>query len=90
LQKTRYGSQRVSCSRPDSIADSLDIAFSEIKQSVDYLVEKYGQENPPPPFAIYTLKNNAGIGNHHLVQKTFEGDFEVRPSFAMNNANGLV
>jgi len=43
---------------------------------VDKTVEKYGKENPPPPFQLYTLESNAGPGNTQLIQKVFEGPFE--------------
>lgn len=52
------------------------IVFSQVKQGVDYWIEKYGQEDMPPPFQFFTMKNNAGVGNQHLVQKVFEGPFE--------------
>lgn len=32
----------------------------------------------PPPWQTYTIKHAAGGGNLHLIQKVFEGAFEVR------------
>ncbi|KAI1005259.1 putative mannosyl-oligosaccharide glucosidase [Podosphaera aphanis] len=50
--------------------------FKGLKEHIDKYVEKYGQQNPPPPAQIYTVLHNPGNGNLHLIQKVFEGDFE--------------
>jgi mannosyl-oligosaccharide glucosidase len=56
---------------------SIALLFNQLRGSIDTYLEKYGQENTPPPFQLFTLKNNAGVGNQHFVQKVFEGEFEV-------------
>lgn len=50
--------------------------FAQLKQSVDKSLEKYGKENPPPPFQLYSIENDVGPGNTQLIQKVFEGKFE--------------
>lgn len=54
------------------------IAFQVLKANVEWYIAKYGQENIPPPAQLFTLANGANEGaNVHLVQKVFEGAFEV-------------
>lgn len=48
-----------------------------MKEEIDKLIEQYGQDNAPPPWTIFALPNDAGPGNMHVVQKVFEGAFEV-------------
>lgn len=47
-----------------------------MRGSIDTYLDKYGQDDMPPPFQFFTLRNNAGVGNQHFVQKVFEGEFE--------------
>ena len=49
-----------------------------MKEVIDGLIEQYGSENAPPPWSIFTMPNDIGPGNMHIVQKVFEGPFEVR------------
>jgi mannosyl-oligosaccharide glucosidase len=51
--------------------------FAQMKESVNEMVAKYGQENPPPPAQVFTIKHSPGDGNIQLVQKVFRGAFEV-------------
>jgi hypothetical protein len=53
------------------------VLFAMLKDQIDEYVEKYTDQNPPPPFQLYTVKPNGGHGNMQLVQKVFEGAFEV-------------
>lgn len=48
-----------------------------MKEEIDALISQYGQDNAPPPWSIFTLPNDVGPGNMHIVQKVFEGPFEV-------------
>ena len=48
-----------------------------MKEVIDSMIENYGQENAPPPWSIFTMPNDVGPGNMHIVQKVFEGPFEV-------------
>lgn len=55
----------------------LAILFSQLKDEVDNYVKEYGTENPPPPAQVFTIKNSPGDGNTHMIQKVFQGAFEV-------------
>lgn len=61
----------------DAIWQTKPIMFAMLKEQIDEYIQKYTQENPPPPCQLYTLKSEAGPGNVHFVQKVFEGAFEV-------------
>ena len=52
------------------------ILFKNLKEQIDEYITKYGEENPPPPWQVYTIKHKPGAGNLHMIQKVFEGDFE--------------
>ena len=62
------------------------ILFQQLKGEIDKYIEKYGEDNAPPPFQVYTLPNNAGTGNLHLIQKVFEGNFEFDIIFNSRSA----
>ena len=51
-----------------------------MKEVIDEYVERFGQEDAPPPWSIFTLRNNIEMGNMHVVQKVFDGAFEVSHS----------
>lgn len=55
----------------------LDLLFMDMKTEVDAMLEKYGQDTPPPPVQFFTLANKPTAGNMHFIQKTFQGAFEV-------------
>lgn len=61
---------------PDSIWRGKEVAFTGFKQTIDKLVQQYGQEDMPPPWQGLTLQNDIKPGNMHLVQKIFLGDFQ--------------
>lgn len=52
------------------------ILFAHMKNTIDAYVEKYGDQNVPPPAQFFTIDNEVGRGNMHIVQKVFEGSFE--------------
>ena len=52
-----------------------------MKAAVDEMIAKYGTENPPPPWSTFAIPNDIKDGNLHVVQKVFEGAFEVHPRF---------
>lgn len=60
----------------EGIWQTKPILFAAMKEQIDTYIEQYGEENLPPPFQLYTLKNEVGAGNVQLVQKVFEGAFE--------------
>lgn len=53
------------------------VLFAHMKDNIDRYVEKYGDQNVPPPPQFFTIDNEVGRGNMHIVQKVFEGSFEV-------------
>ena len=57
--------------------------IGKINEHATELIQKWGQENAPPPAHLYSLENVLG-GNLHVIQKTFQGDFEVFP-FVISN-----
>ncbi|KAH8821404.1 glycoside hydrolase family 63 protein [Xylogone sp. PMI_703] len=65
---------------------SKALMFQLLKQQIDEYLEKYGDENAPPPWQVYTVKNSPGAGNMHMIQKVFEGDFEFDVIFSSGSA----
>ncbi|KAH8652537.1 glycoside hydrolase [Xylariales sp. PMI_506] len=62
---------------PDEILwRAKDILFKQLKIGIDGIIEEYGAENVPPPWQVYQLKNQPGVGNVQMIQKIFEGSFE--------------
>ncbi|KAF4628986.1 hypothetical protein G7Y89_g9162 [Cudoniella acicularis] len=61
---------------PEILWQTKPIVFKNLKEQIDIYLEKYGEENAPPPPQVYTILNEPGTGNLHLIQKVFEGDFE--------------
>lgn len=56
----------------------LAILFQAVKEQVNSYLEKYGQENIPPPSQLFTIPVGSSPGaNVHLIQKVFEGAFQV-------------
>ncbi len=53
------------------------LIFAQMKEEIDALIAQYGEENPPPPWGTFTMANDIKEGNMHVVQKVFEGPFEV-------------
>lgn len=52
------------------------LLFQEMKTSMEQTFAIYGQDDPPPPFQVYTINHKPGPGNLHFIQKVFEGAFE--------------
>lgn len=48
-----------------------------MKEEIDKMIALYGSENAPPPWSTFTIANTIQEGNMHVVQKVFEGPFEV-------------
>ncbi len=75
----------------DVLWQAKPIIFQQLKETIDFLAEKnLDNENAPPPWQVYQLQNNPGQGNVHIVQKTFEGDFEFDILFSSASAGGYV
>ncbi|KIW97396.1 uncharacterized protein Z519_02788 [Cladophialophora bantiana CBS 173.52] len=66
---------------PDAIWQAKNIVFASMKSEIDSLVQQYGQENMPPPWQAFSIQQNPGPGNFHMVQKIFVGAFETDIQF---------
>ncbi|RDW89209.1 glycoside hydrolase family 63 protein [Coleophoma cylindrospora] len=71
---------------PEVMWQTKAIYFKEVKEEVDRYVANYGEQNPPPPEQLYTISNDVGEGNLHMVQKVFEGAFEFDVIFNSGSA----
>ena len=63
-----------------------NLIFQEMKKDIDTLVEKYGQDNAPPPWTMFAVPNDIKDGNLHVVQKMFEGAFEFDIIYSSTSA----
>lgn len=66
------------------------IVFAQLKAGVDQIIKDYGQDNAPPPWQTYMLRNKPGSGNLQIVQKIFEGAFEFDVLFSSGSASKEV
>ena len=53
------------------------VVFSHMRGEIDEYLKNYGDGDTPPPWQTFTIANDIKDGNNHLVQKVFEGAFEV-------------
>jgi hypothetical protein len=56
-----------------------EMLFMKLRENFLDLQTRYGNENHPPPWQTFVLKPEFGPGNMHMIQKVFEGSFEVCP-----------
>lgn len=63
-----------------------NLIFQKMKDEIDQMVEKYGQENAPPPWTMFALPSDIQEGNLHVVQKVFEGEFEFDVIYSSTSA----
>lgn len=76
-----------SFSVPENILwQAKPILFRNMKEQIDEYLEKYGEENAPPPWSVYTITNNPGPGNMHMIQKVFQGNFEFDIIYSSGSA----
>ena len=59
-----------------------------MKAEIDAYIEEYGQDNAPPPWSTFTLPNDIQEGNFHMMQKVFDGAFQVK--CLTYNSKGVV
>ncbi|KAF2097063.1 mannosyl-oligosaccharide glucosidase-like protein [Rhizodiscina lignyota] len=83
LLKTFVKSMEVPVS---ALWQTTPILFSSLKNQIDQYVEKFGQDNLPPPYQLYTIPHEVGRGNLHMIQKVFEGPFEFDVLFSSESA----
>ncbi|KAF2688499.1 glycoside hydrolase family 63 protein [Lentithecium fluviatile CBS 122367] len=74
----------------DALWQTKAVLFAQLKSEIDLLLPKYGEEDPPPPAQVYTIRHQPGRGNIHLIQKVFEGAFEFDILFSSGSAPTLV
>lgn len=75
LDRTMVKSHRVA---DHAVWQAKAILFQELQQSLESYTEEYGQENLPHPSQVFTIgTNEPQLGNFHLVQKVFRGNFQV-------------
>lgn len=48
-----------------------------MKSEIDGYISAYGDKDSPPPWQTFTIGNEVRDGNLHLLQKVFDGAFEV-------------
>jgi mannosyl-oligosaccharide glucosidase len=63
------------------------LMFHHMKSNIDEYIAKYGNENSPPPYQVFTVANDVRPGNLHIVQKVFEGPFEFDIIFSSGSAS---
>ena len=56
------------------------VIFQKMKAEIDAYIEEYGQDNAPPPWSTFTLPNDIQEANFHMIQKIFDGAFQVKSS----------
>jgi hypothetical protein len=61
----------------DAGSTYVDGIIQLISQHANKLIQRWGQENAPPPAHVYSLEGREGPGLR-VIQKTFQGDFEVQ------------
>ena len=61
-----------------------------MKSEIDKYVATYGDKNSPPPWQTFTIGNEVRDGNLHLLQKVFEGPFEVGLSHTPSEIGKLM
>lgn len=70
----------------EALWQTKPILFAHMKSQIDTLLGKYGEDNAPPPAQVYTISNEPGRGNLHMVQKVFEGAFEFDILFSSGSS----
>ncbi|EEQ30320.1 Processing alpha glucosidase I [Microsporum canis] len=83
LDRTIVSSMNV---RPEALWQGKTILFTQMKQAIDAMLQKFGDKNPPPPPALFTLPNAQQGDNIHYVQKVFRGAFEFDILFSSGTA----
>ncbi|KYK61633.1 glucosidase I [Drechmeria coniospora] len=52
------------------------LLYRELQKPAKHFEETYGSEDLPPASQMYRINHTPGRANTHMVQKTFEGDFQ--------------
>jgi mannosyl-oligosaccharide glucosidase len=78
LWKAKGGSYVAPSERIRTDLAKQEHLFANFRNNFLDIQSKYPTEDFPPPWQTFTLQNKFGPGNLHMVQKVFEGAFEVR------------
>lgn len=87
LDRTLTGSMQVP---GDQIWMAKNLIFGSMKGEIDQWLQMYGDQNMPPPWQSFTIKNEIKEGNLHVVQKVFHGAFEFDILFNSDSAEEKV
>ncbi|KAI6360180.1 hypothetical protein MCOR25_006795 [Pyricularia grisea] len=60
----------------DSLWQAKPVIFRQLKEHIEKIQARFGEDSAPPPWDVYALPHKPGGGNTHIVQKIFEGSFE--------------
>ena len=64
-----------------------ELFLSKLRQGWDAIKTQFGEENPPPPAALYTLPTSEEPeGNFYMVQKTFSGSWQFDVLYSSKSA----
>lgn len=66
------------------------LLYRDLKNEIEGYVAKYTTEAMPPPWQVYTIPNDPGAGNLHMIQKVFQGPFEFDIIFSSGSAPNEV
>ncbi|MCJ1368496.1 Processing alpha glucosidase I [Acarospora aff. strigata] len=70
----------------EAIWQTKPLLFTHMKSEIDAYVERFGNDNGPPPWQLFTIANDPKAGNMHIVQKVFQGPFEFDVIFSSASA----
>jgi mannosyl-oligosaccharide glucosidase len=43
------------------------VFFRQLKEQIDKYIDKYGEQNAPPPAQVYTIPHKPGLGNLYMI-----------------------
>ena len=70
--------QAISVTAPvQALWQAKNIFFGKLRQALEAIKERFGDDNPPPPPLFFTLETSLEQeGNLHFIQKTFRGSWQ--------------
>ena len=73
---------------PDAaIWQTKQLFLGRLRQSIDAVRERFGEDNPPPPAQFFTIDtNDQKSGNTHFIQKVFRGNFQFDVLFSSGSS----
>ncbi|KAL2039100.1 hypothetical protein N7G274_008149 [Stereocaulon virgatum] len=76
--------------KDENLWQAKPLIFTQMKAEIEATLKKYGEENSPPPWSVFTMPNAVSEGNMHVVQKVFEGTFEFDIVYSSASAEAPV